>query len=760
MPSTLTDLPGEPGAPSDASTVPAVASRIVAVTMFSSGALVERAATYAPSRNGGPESLRLAGLPLSLDDGTVRVRVEADPEQAEAQPAAPVTVTDVRVALEVPEPDRELAPPRDEELIEARHDVSRLKESIAAAEGMISRLETLAAPPRPRGAYGTPPPPSPAAARLALLDFRGQELERLTERLAELRRELAAAAEHLRQLEDRQRRASTARQAREHELRKSLFVTLRRETGAADARCRLVVRYLVPGARWAPGYTVRFDPGLERVRLALRALVCQATGEDWQGVRLTLSTAEPQRWSELPELKSLCIGRRQTPPAKTGWREPPAGTGELFADYDRERKRLPVPPPAVEQAAAGGSAAAEPVPASASIEDSFSGDADFETVMEELELEADLDDTAEIELSAPPPPATAALSFGPVEPVAAAPAPSAKPPANRRVMAKKRRRRRSPKSIALALPERRAPAPPEPEPGIAAPDEYLDYGRLRLAGAEEPERGKLRPGAGDEDYLELLTLLRVEVRFDVLSAVRRAARKAEQAGSVPAPPGYAYPRAWRGFDHAYAAEAPVDVAADGVFHNLPLLERQTPAELRYVAVPREAPQAFRVASFANPLPAPLPRGPADVYVGEDFLLTSTLDTAAPEAAVELGLGVDEALKLARNCRFREQTSGLIRGRLSLRHEVDVEVANRLAMPVRCEVRERIPIPREGDEEIEVEIVDVEPDWESFAQPQRPVESGYRWRLTLAAGESRTLRLRYVIRLPASHELVGGNRRES
>ena len=65
-------------------------------------------------------------------------------------------------------------------------------------------------------------------------------------------------------------------------------------------------------------------------------MVGQATGEDWSGVALTLSTASPQQWTELPELKSRRIGRRQPPPAKTGWRPPPVGADELYADYDRD----------------------------------------------------------------------------------------------------------------------------------------------------------------------------------------------------------------------------------------------------------------------------------------------------------------------------------------------------------------------------------------------------------------------------------------
>src|SRR6185503_7401578 len=66
-----------------------------------------------------------------------------------------------------------------------------------------------------------------------------------------------------------------------------------------------------------------------------RAVVAQNTGEDWTGVALRLSTAEPDQFAPLPELQPQKIGRRQAEPAKRGFRAPPAGAETLYADYLR-----------------------------------------------------------------------------------------------------------------------------------------------------------------------------------------------------------------------------------------------------------------------------------------------------------------------------------------------------------------------------------------------------------------------------------------
>ncbi|MEQ8957290.1 MAG: DUF4139 domain-containing protein, partial [Coleofasciculus sp. C2-GNP5-27] len=103
---------------------------------------------------------------------------------------------------------------------------------------------------------------------------------------------------------------------------------------------QLIVEYFVPGARWTPTYLCRLESSTNTAAIAVRAFLCQRTGEDWSGVRLELSTANPMTWCELPELPSLRLGRTQPIPRKSGWRLPPIGATTLFADYDRQKPQV------------------------------------------------------------------------------------------------------------------------------------------------------------------------------------------------------------------------------------------------------------------------------------------------------------------------------------------------------------------------------------------------------------------------------------
>jgi uncharacterized protein (TIGR02231 family) len=323
----------------DAPTLP---SRVTAVTVFRRGALVTRTATLVRGEAGFPAAVRLEGLPLLLDDESLQLELEPDPEGAgvgeRAATGAMPLAGELRVTLAVPEPDAELRPPTNDELEAAVLELSLAQQEQADLALVGACISSLA--PGARGApeEGNAPMLSPTAARLALLALRRERLDQLAPRLAAAAERMRLASERLATLRERERRASQAVNPRTFEARKAVVVLAASgptTSGAPPERLVLRLRYFVPGARWAPSYVLRLDASLGAGTLELRALVGQSTGERWADVALTLSTAHPQQWTELPELRALRIGRRQPPPPKTGWRPPPPGTELLYGDYDR-----------------------------------------------------------------------------------------------------------------------------------------------------------------------------------------------------------------------------------------------------------------------------------------------------------------------------------------------------------------------------------------------------------------------------------------
>lgn len=76
---------------------------------------------------------------------------------------------------------------------------------------------------------------------------------------------------------------------------------------------QLELSYLVMQARWEPFYDIRLAADAKSVELAYRASVSQSTGEDWQGVKLSLSTATPSAGSSPPELQPWRVSFLEPP---------------------------------------------------------------------------------------------------------------------------------------------------------------------------------------------------------------------------------------------------------------------------------------------------------------------------------------------------------------------------------------------------------------------------------------------------------------
>ena len=840
-------------------------SRIVGVTVYREGARVLRVAdiakngtSQASAENGAendaeasvaagryPEKIRITGLPLAMQDATVRVSVlPVDDASRDPVPVA----ADVRVTLDVPDGDEELAPPVDEELEAARRVVKELDGRVAQVKRELARVQRLTVAPRAKPAKGeapAPPPESPTGSRLALLALREEREHTLRNELAELHAEYREAALQAKKLADRYKRATTARQAHEHELRKAVVVSLTipsptsgdtgggtsgsdgddgshpyRASGGSPSdadrlapRARLTLQYMVPGARWAPAYNARLSDG--KATFAMRAVVAQETGEDWTGVALALSTADAQGWSELPELSSIRIGRRQRRPPKAGWRPPPAGAELLYGDYDRGFS-------------GGGNVTAtvlgrddedsreittrmKPYGAAASIEGRDTLEYQRAEPGSEPLAVFDVEEvTGEVDkpMLSPAP----ARSAGP--PPMGAPSASLSAPraqmAPQAMPAKKRglfsfggssRSRRTTANYQSAVGSAHYPSPdmaaddmdfdemvtargagaapgggggvvarrvnalaPEPEPELVAGAELLAYGDLRMPAPRSAGRGSLRPAGPAQLYLEVLAKQRIEITFDVITVIAAAARRADAVTRVPLPARCA-PIRVDYYDYVYTADTHVDVPSDGTFHSIPLLTREADTKTRYVVVPRESTDVFRVAEIVNPLGAPILNGPIDVYLGKDFLLTSDVHFTPPGGTVRLGLGVEQAIKVSRNTAFREETAGLMRGSLALKHQIRIEVQNHTGHAIDCEVRERIPATREDEDDIEVTVERSQPTWKPYeptlaeSPAEAELEGGYAWRIDVENGEKKSLEADYAIKISAKSELSGGNRRE-
>lgn len=741
-----------------------VESELQTVTIYREGAVCTRRAKL--DRVG--REVRVVGLPMSLVPGSVRGRVLTGP--------VGLRVLDVRPGFDVQFGDAVDESAETKARDAAKLEVTRLEARFNRLDAELRELQNLKPLPFERE-EGTAPRPAPVEATLALTSFVDEKMKALLTDKRAVEKELKDAREELQLRERRLAEASAEKRSQKAKVTRAIVLAMSME---AAGPVELEVEYQVPGVRWVPNYTLRLEKGFAGGTLRMRASVAQDTGEDWKGVRLALSTATLLRRTDVPELKSLRIGRTQPQPPRPGFRAPPAGLEELFDGYDAA-SRPPAPMLPTSVSVPSGFAAPPPPPAPPPMkpkprqaEKAKKRDVSYEAETTEVAAAPADEDFAPARSrtgarpmapGAPPPRSAPIPSMSMAAPAPAVMRPQAKGGGVFGAVAD---------ALAAAPREELAELDDEGGWGGDAPtgsgfspviptytpaEGLLDYDRLRMPGAEVAgARGKLSHVSDFEAVFAVGVSVQVDVVMMLLSTWQQRAMK---VASLPVPPRCTLVASFDQFDFRYDCVAPVEVPSSGAWSTVPVMECQVGLAPQYVCVPAVEPKVFRTLAISNGTTAALLAGPVEVSVGDEFLMTTTMPAIPPGANTErLGLGVEEAIKVARKTNFAETTGGFLGGSTVLKHDVEIEVNNRLGSPAAIEVRERVPVVPQSEKDIKVEEAEVKPGWEKTDGPvDGVVTTGLRrWRVTVPPGGRSTLSASVLVRIPADKMLVGGNRR--
>ena len=260
-----------------------VRSDVSAVTVFLDRALVQRVAEV--TLDPGESTLVLSELPANLWDHSLQVS-GTGPDGT--------TVLDVqsRNKFLTAEPS-----PLIRELEEKLRDLSRQRDVLNDERGSLEHERAVLK--QINAAATTIPNEGGERASFdewrELLQFNADENRRIQHALrdidvrsSDLQEALNAAQQQLNEVRGR---GPGQRAVKQVEVRVAT---------AAKGPVALTVSYTVPGANWTPTYRARLDSGTRRVSLDYQAQVINRTGEAWNDVALTLSTARPSAGGSAP----------------------------------------------------------------------------------------------------------------------------------------------------------------------------------------------------------------------------------------------------------------------------------------------------------------------------------------------------------------------------------------------------------------------------------------------------------------------------
>jgi hypothetical protein len=133
-----------------------------------------------------------------------------------------------------------------------------------------------------------------------ITNFATQQHEAIAKEEVELGKQIQDANE---QLDLLKRKLGEVTAGAERTIREAVLFLQKRAAGAAEVR----LNYLVSNCGWSPGYAMRAAADRKKVSIEYNALIQQLSGEDWNDVALTLSTASPALSAAGPGLAPLHV---------------------------------------------------------------------------------------------------------------------------------------------------------------------------------------------------------------------------------------------------------------------------------------------------------------------------------------------------------------------------------------------------------------------------------------------------------------------
>jgi uncharacterized protein (TIGR02231 family) len=167
----------------------------------------------------------------------------------------------------------------------------------------------------------------PVESLTRLIEEKGLEYHKhrmeLEDKIAGLKKEL--------ELLERKRKELVASHSRT-EREAVLFISR-----AGGKKIAIKLSYLVNGANWQQQYNLRANYQKSNVLIEYNAVINQTSGEDWNGVALSLSTAEPTMVAASPILEPMLVGLSRPVPTQQAQSQGLIGATQA-RDYQMSRK--------------------------------------------------------------------------------------------------------------------------------------------------------------------------------------------------------------------------------------------------------------------------------------------------------------------------------------------------------------------------------------------------------------------------------------
>lgn len=196
------------------------------------------------------------------------------------------------------------------------------------------------------------------------------------------------------------------------------------------------------------------------------------------------------------------------------------------------------------------------------------------------------------------------------------------------------------------------------------------------------------------------------------------------------------------------------IKADGSEHKLPIASQALKADFGYSTYPRVTPFAYLNTLVTNAQDLQLLAGRVNIFLGGDYVGSSTIDTIGPGEEFDLYLGVDENVKVKREQIEKKVDETLIGGipskTRSTTFKYKLTVENYKPRKIKVNLFEAMPVSEDDRIKVKIHQANLEPKEKEW----KDKKGIWRWELKLEPREKKEIFYSYTVEHPRDMRIEG------
>lgn len=190
---------------------------------------------------------------------------------------------------------------------------------------------------------------------------------------------------------------------------------------------------------------------------------------------------------------------------------------------------------------------------------------------------------------------------------------------------------------------------------------------------------------------------------------------------------------------------PYTIASDGKIQTIEIQRTTTPADYKYVTVPKLSPMAYLTGNITDWAEQNLIGGEATLYFENTFVGKSYLNVNQLKDTLTVSLGTDNSILVKREKRQDFTSRRVLGSNKTETYSFLITIRNNKPNPVRITVNDQIPISSNSG--IEVDAIELS------GGKHNSQTGGIKWDLEIKPQETRQLILTYSVKYPKDKTII-------